>query len=112
MPDDIKDVFGRAILDLEFGDTPVGARAFGEGLPGQVMKLATDHDGSTFRAAYTVAFQHAVYVLHVFQKKSRSGVATPKPDRDTVAAGFKAARLHYREHHANEASASPPRRRS
>ena len=26
MPDAVQDVFGRAILDLEFGDTPTGAK--------------------------------------------------------------------------------------
>jgi phage-related protein len=44
------------------------ARPFGEGLPHTVMKLTEDDDGDTHRAAYTVAFPRAVYVLHVFQK--------------------------------------------
>lgn len=102
MPADVQDVFGRAILDLEFGDTPLGARAFGEGMPAQVMKLATDHDGNTYRAAYTVSFRYAAYVLHVFQKKSKSGISTPKIERDRIAGAFKAARDHYRENHGGE----------
>ena len=70
-PDDVKDVFGSALLDVQYGDHPVGARPFGEGLPRQVMKLTDDFDGDTYRAAYTVAFPEGVYVLHVFKKNLR-----------------------------------------
>jgi phage-related protein len=91
MPEDVKDVFGSALLDAQYGDTPYGARSFGEGLPRQIMKLAEDHDGDTYRAAYTVAFEGAVYVLDVFQKKSKVGVRTPKRVKDRVLARFKAA---------------------
>jgi phage-related protein len=38
----------------------------------------------TPRAVYTVKFARAVYVLHAFQKKSRKGIATPKPDIDLI----------------------------
>ena len=42
-----------------------------------VVEIVTDHRGDTFRSVYTVRFSTAVYVLHVFQKKSKSGIATP-----------------------------------
>lgn len=35
-------------------------------------------------AVYTVKFKEAIYVLHVFQKKSKRGIATPKPDLDCI----------------------------
>jgi len=38
-----------------------------------------DYDGETYRAIYTVRFVNAVYVLHVFQKKSPHGIATRHP---------------------------------
>jgi phage-related protein len=96
MPEDIKDVFGAAFLDAQYGEHPQGARPFGEGLPREVMKLVEDYDKSTYRAAYTVALPSAVYVLHVFTKKSKSGVGTPGPDKDRIRARLRAAR----EHHA------------
>jgi phage-related protein len=43
-----------------------------------------DHDGSTYRAVYTVRFHWAVYVLHCFQKKSHRGIRTPRPDVELV----------------------------
>ncbi len=36
-------------------------------------------------------FADAVYVLHVFQKKSKSGIATPKPDLDLIEERLKQA---------------------
>jgi phage-related protein len=92
----VKDVFGAALLDAQYGDMPAGARPFGEGVSRQVMKLVEDFQGDTFRAAYTVSFVRAVYVLHVFKKKSKSGVATPQPDKDVIHNRLKAAAEHYR----------------
>lgn len=49
--------------------------------PREVMKLVEDYDGDTYRAAYTISFAKAVYVLHVFKKKAKSGIGTPQPDK-------------------------------
>ena len=43
-----------------------------------MLEIVDDHDEGTYRAAYTVRFAEAGYVLHVFQKKSRHGIATPR----------------------------------
>ncbi len=56
-----------------------------------------DFDGDTFRAVYTVHFDNAVYVLHVFQKKSKSGIATPKQKIELIRRRFAEAERHYRE---------------
>ncbi|HEV2149255.1 MAG TPA: type II toxin-antitoxin system RelE/ParE family toxin [Longimicrobiaceae bacterium] len=99
MPADVQDVFGSSLLDAQYGDTPYGARAFGEGLPSQIMKIAEDFERDTYRAAYTAAFPECVYVLHVFKKKSKSGIATPRADKELILARFKRARAHYEEHY-------------
>lgn len=46
--------------------------------------MVEDHDGNTYRAAYTVQFKDVIYVLHAFQKKAKRGIATPKPDIDLI----------------------------
>jgi phage-related protein len=97
VPDQVQDVFGSALLDAQYGDHPEGARSFGEGIPRGVMKLVEDFDRDTYRAAYTVSFPKAVYVLHVFKKKSTQGVKTPKPDKDLVRSRFRVAEQHYRD---------------
>jgi len=48
------------------------------------LEVVKDYRGDTFRAVYTVRFAGMVYVLHVFQKKSKSGSATPKPDAKLI----------------------------
>ena len=96
LPEEVKDVFGAGLLDAQYGEHPEGARPFGEGLPREVMKLVEDYDGNTYRAAYTVALSNAVYVLHVFTKKSKRGIETPRPDKDTIRSRLQAAKEHHK----------------
>ncbi len=49
-----------------------------------ILEIVEDYSGDTFRAVYTVKFSDAVYVLHVFQKKSKRGIATPQKDLDLI----------------------------
>lgn len=53
-------------------------------------ELVDDYLGDTFRAVYTVRVGDAVHVLHAFQKKSKSGIATPQPDIELVEKRLKA----------------------
>lgn len=70
MPEDVKDVFGSGLLDAQYGEVPEGARRFGEGLPSQIMKLVEDHDGDTYRAAYTVA-STMLFTCSTFSRRRR-----------------------------------------
>jgi len=47
---------------------------------GTVVELKESHDGSAYRAVYTVRYAEAVYVLHAFQKKSKTGIKTSQAD--------------------------------
>ena len=62
-----------------------------------VLEVVEDHDGSTYRAVYTVRFQGFVYVLHVFQKKSTKGIQTPKHVLELIRARLARAEQDYRE---------------
>lgn len=104
MPEDVQDVFGSALLDAQYGDAPEGARAFGEGVPREVLKLVEDYDGDTYRAAYTVSFSAAVYVLHVFKKKAKSGIGTPQPDKELIRKRLRTAAEHYRRTYGSPGS--------
>jgi len=65
----------------------------GEG-PG-VYEIVERFDGDAYRGVYTVRFEGAVYVLHVFQKKSPSGIRTAQTGVDLVRERLKRAREHY-----------------
>jgi phage-related protein len=56
------------------------------------MQLSEDYHGDTYRAVYTVELEDCIYVLHCFQKKSKKGSETPKPDQDVIEMRLKAAR--------------------
>ncbi len=57
-----------------------------------VVEVRDDHDGETFRAMYTAKVEERIYVLHAFQKKSKSGIANPKGELDLVRQRLKEAR--------------------
>jgi phage-related protein len=62
-----------------------------------VLEVIEDHEGDTYRAVYTVRFAEAVYVLHVFQKKSHHGSKTPRADRALIELRLRdAEELHQR----------------
>ena len=62
-----------------------------------MLEIAAPYDGNTWRTIYTVQFRDAVYVLHAFQKKSKSGAATPKKEIDLVRRRLAEAERDYRE---------------
>jgi phage-related protein len=95
MPEDVKDVFGHAIDLAQAGGKHQDAKALtGFGSAG-VLEVVEDDRGDTYRAVYTVKFAGWVYVLHCFQKKSKSGIKTPKEDLDLIHARLKAAKLDF-----------------
>jgi phage-related protein len=57
-----------------------------------VIEIVEDYDGDTYRAVYTVKFAETIYVLHAFQKKSKSGIGTPKHDLDLIEERLRRAR--------------------
>ena len=78
-PPAVQDGLGFALFLVQTGQHPPIAKpvkGFGSG----VLELIEDHMGNTYRAVYTVRFSAAVYVLHAFKKKSKSGIKTPKTD--------------------------------
>jgi phage-related protein len=62
-----------------------------------VLEVIARHDGDTFRAVYTVRLADVVYVLHVFQKKSKRGIATPKKDLDLIRKRLKLAEEEHKQ---------------
>ncbi len=62
-----------------------------------MLEVVAQHDGNTWRAVYTVRFVDAVYVLHAFQKKSKSGIATPKKEVDLIKRRLAEAERDYKE---------------
>ena len=82
-PQDIRDEVGYALYLAQIGAKYEGAKPL-KGLGAGVLEVIADHRGDTYRVVYTVRFAERVYVLHVFQKKSKKGVATPHSEIELV----------------------------
>jgi phage-related protein len=46
--------------------------------------LKETSEGNSYRAVYTIRFGDVVYVLHAFQKKSKSGIRTPMHEMELI----------------------------
>jgi len=55
-----------------------------------------------YRAVYTVKFEHAIYVLHAFQKKSPSGIRTARKDVERIGARLNEAGADYQRRYATD----------
>ncbi len=87
---------GQAIDDAQWGGEHPAAKAL-KGFGGRsVIEIVDDFEGNAYRAVYTVRFSDVVYVLHAFQKKSKSGVATPRRDIELIKERLRRAEEHYR----------------
>jgi len=97
LPIDVRKFFGHELDFAQRGDQHDVAKPL-KGFGGAgVLEVVEDHGGDTYRAVYTVRFAEAVFVLHCFQKKSKSGIATPKEDMDLVRARLKIAEVPAKE---------------
>jgi phage-related protein len=79
-PREVRRDLGIALYAAQQGEIDPSAkplRGFGGG---SVLEIVARHHGDTWRAVYTVRYADAIYVLHAFQKKSKSGIATPKQE--------------------------------
>ena len=95
-PDEVQDHMGYSLHLAQTGEKHDDAKPL-KGFGGAgVLEIVSDHVGDTYRAVYTVKFAAAVYVLHAFQKKSKTGSKTPPADMELVERRLKAAQADYK----------------
>jgi phage-related protein len=91
LPGPVVDLFGFALYLAQDGKKHDRAKPLsGFGSAG-VLEVVEDWEGNAYRAVYTVRFVSAVFVLHVFHKKSKRGAATPKTDIELIRKRLKVA---------------------
>src|SRR5262245_59568800 len=70
-----------------------------------VLEVVEDHRGNTYRAVYTVRLSdviYVLYVLHAFQKKSKSGIKTPRHELDLIHQRLRIAKQDHQEWTRNQ----------
>ncbi|SRR5208282_2098536 len=99
-PDPVKDRMGYALYVAQQGGKHADAKPLkGYGGAG-VVEIVRDHRGDTFRTVYTVRLADVVYVLHAFQKKSKTGRETPKADIELIDRRLREAARIAKERHS------------
>lgn len=106
-PPEVRKTFGFALGLAQQGGKFVDAKPLrGFGGAG-VLEVVKDGQSDTVRCVYTVKFARAVYVLHTFQKKSKTGSKAPKQEIDLVRDRLKRANEHYRQWIEKQKKATP-----
>ena len=97
LPERVRRDIGQALYTAQRGETDPAAKPL-KGFGGaRVMEIVERDPSGAYRAVYTAQFADVVYVLHVFQKKSKRGIATPKQDIDLIRRRLAEAERHHRE---------------
>ncbi len=84
MPKSVRQSFGVRLYELQNGKNVHDVKAlpqFGSG----VFELREAYDKNAYRLMYIVKLKSALYVLHVFMKKSKAGIGLPKNDASLIA---------------------------
>lgn len=83
-PAEVRRNIGFALSFAQKGEKHPAAKPMRGYMGAGVLEIFEDNRGDTYRAVYTVRFARAVYVLHAFKKKSKSGIKTPKHEIDLI----------------------------
>ena len=83
-PDPVQDHMGYAIYVAQRGGKHRDAKVLSGFGGAGVLEVVKEFRGDTFRAVYTLRYAGDVYVVHVFQKKSKTGRETPRRDIELI----------------------------
>ena len=97
MPEDVQKQMGGELYLAQAGMMPPHAKPLKE-IGRGVFEIKDDYDTNTYRLVYAVRIGTRLYVLHAFQKKSNTGIATSKKDVEMIARRYKDACAMEKEH--------------
>ena len=100
-PERVQRNLGFELFLAQTGQHPPSAKPL-KGFGSGTVELVEDFDGDTYRAVYTVRFEEAVYILHVFKKKSKRGSKTPSGDIALIKRRLHDAELDHAERFKQE----------
>jgi phage-related protein len=82
-PEDVQSDMLDALTVAAEGGKSDKAKPF-KGVDGGVFEIALKYRGDAFRTLYAVKVGADIWVLHAFQKKSKSGIKTPQVEVDLI----------------------------
>ncbi len=90
-PAAVRKKLGFALYQAQSGQQHESAKIL-RGFADTVWQVRADDPGGTYRAVYVTQLGDAIYVLHAFQKKATSGIATPRRELDLIRQRLQLAR--------------------
>jgi len=90
-PPTVRQKLGFALYQAQVGQEHESAKML-HGFAETVWQVRADGPGGTYRVVYLAEFGEAVYVLHAFQKKATSGIATPRRELELIHQRLRLAR--------------------
>jgi phage-related protein len=82
-PDTAQQKGARILTQIAEGHTPETLKPL-QGLGSGVWEIVIKDRGDAFRVVYALKIDNDIWVIHAFQKKSTSGIATPKHEIDLI----------------------------
>lgn len=82
-PDNVQGNMLNALTIAAEGSKSDNAKPF-KGVDGGVFEIALKHIGDAFRVIYAVKIDADIWVIHAFQKKSKTGIKTPQAEVDLI----------------------------
>jgi len=80
---DVQDDALSALTIAAEGGKSDNAKPF-KGVEGGILEIVLKHRGDAYRVVYAVKIDEDIWVLHAFQKKSKTGIKTPQMDVDLI----------------------------
>lgn len=96
-PKSVVHAVGYALFRAELGETHEHAKVFSGMGNAKVWEIRENDRSGTYRVIYTVEMQEFIFVLHTFQKKSKTGISTPKQELELLKKRLNEARELYKE---------------
>lgn len=96
-PTPVRNAMGYALFLAQDGKKHPNAKILSGMGNAKIIEIKQNDQSGTYRLIYTLEIEEHVFVLHAFQKKSKSGIATPKKEIDIIKNRLKEVKAIYQE---------------
>lgn len=90
-PEEVKKEIGYALHVAQSGGKYQNTKPF-TGHGSGVFEIVADFNKNAYRSVYIANIGEKIYVLHCFQKKSKTGIETPKEELEVIVKRLKFVR--------------------
>ncbi len=90
-PKEVQRTIGSELQLIQYGEKPKDMKPF-KGVGRGILEIAVRYRKDAYRTVLAIQLGRKIYVLHAFQKKSKTGIKTPKQDINLIKQRYKEAK--------------------